>query len=275
MSSSLSFSSCESGAPDRQENLPFRLVAPTDSSVDDARPRAACPEAGRRLPRADDSERLAQLLLAAEPLIRSRLRRRRAGADASDGAWSTSDAFSSVLRRFLAAGRGGNIRCMQGSPSPEAGGGSMRAIWSFVDSIVQSVAGDVGRRRRRLRRQAGAALDAFRFSGPRSKGPVGDAPAHALARTLESLDPLDRSIILLRLRGNAWASVAAAHGIKVEACRQRWSRSIARIRAWPSADLAPALSQDFRDSGDFPVTAPGPHPTDIRGTSESCSGGVP
>jgi len=151
----------------------------------------------------------------------------------------------------------------------------MRAMWSFVESIVQSVAGDVGRRRRRLRRQAGAALDAFRFSGLRSKGPVCDAPAHALARTLESLDPLDRSIILLRLRGNAWASVAAAHGIKMEACRQRWSRGIARIRAWPSADLAPELSQDFRDSGDFPVTAPGPHPTDIRGSSMSCSGGVP
>lgn len=148
----------------------------------------------------------------------------------------------------------------------------MRAMWSFVDSIVQSVAGDVGRRRRRFRRQAGAALDAFRFNGLRSKGPVGDAPAHALARTLESLDPLDRSIILLRLRGNAWASVAAAHGIKVEACRQRWSRSIARIRAWPSADLAPEFSQDLRDSGDFPVTAAGSHSTDSRGTLSSCSG---
>ena len=133
----------------------------------------------------------------------------------------------------------------------------MRSLWSFVESIVQSVAGDVGRRRRRCRRQARAALDAFRLGRLRSRAPVGNAPTQALARTLESLDPLDRSIVLLRLRGNAWASVAAAHGMKVEACRQRWSRSIARIRAWPSADLAPELSQDFRDSGSFPVTASG------------------
>ena len=275
MSSSASLSSRESELSERQANPSFGRVTRTPESVDGVRPGSRLAGVVGLGTRPGDCDELARLLLAAQPLIKSRLRRIRAGVDASDRAWSTSDAFSSVMRRIMAAGRVGSIRCMDGAPSSAPGSPGGRAMWSFVDAIVRSVAGDVGRRRQRRRLQAHAAVESFRAQRPGAPStPPGDAPEEALSRMLRSLDPLDRSIALMRLRGACWASVAVAHALNLDACRQRWSRAISRLRACSALEFGAKPARNFHGSGDFSVTSPDDRPASSGGTADCPTQGV-
>jgi hypothetical protein len=175
-------------------------------------------------------QQLFRLLLAAAPVVKARIRRRRLGQPVDDRTWSTSDAFSSVLRRVLVAERGGTCRALAG-----AGGTSLErfaggALWAFIDSVARSVVGDFGRqasRDRRLRRVAVELASArARDEGDSGAGDGGRYLLDALA----TLDPIDQSIMLLRLRGIAWTGVARAHGMEPAACRKRWSRAVERLR---------------------------------------------
>jgi len=275
MSSSASLSSRESELSERQANPSFGRVTRTPGSVDGADPRSRRADGVGHARRPGDCDELARLLLAAQPLIKSRLRSIRAGADPSDRAWSTSDAFSSVMRRIMVAGQAGSIRCMDGAPSSAPGSPRGRAMWSFIDAIVRSVAGDAGRRRQRRRRQARAALEAFRTQRPVAPStPPGDARVEDLSRMLRSLDPLDRSIALLRLRGACWASVAVAHSMSVDACRQRWCRTIVRLRALSAPEFGAEPTRINHGSEDFSVTSPDDRPASSGGIADCPTQGV-
>jgi hypothetical protein len=178
----------------------------------------------------DVEQQLFRLLIAAAPVVKMRIRRRRLGQPLADRSWCTSEAFSSVLRRILAVGRAGSLRALEGaqghSPAVAVGG----RMWAFVESIVGSVVGDFGRRARRDRRLRWKAVEAAR-SRPRDDGRAATGIAsQEVLDALATLDPLDHSIMLLRLRGVAWTGVARAHGMEPAACRKRWSRAVGRLR---------------------------------------------
>jgi hypothetical protein len=185
---------------------------------------------GMRHGTGDVEQQLFRLLLAAAPVLKARIRRRRLGQPTDERAWCTSDAFSSVLRRVLVAKRAGTLRALDNvtgnSPAPAAG----VRLWAFVESVVGSVVGDLGRRARRDGRLRRIAAESAR-SRPSDDGPT--AAGHAdrdLLGILATVEPLDQSIMLLRLRGVAWTGVARAHGMEPAACRKRWSRAVERLR---------------------------------------------
>ncbi len=178
----------------------------------------------------DVEQQLFRLLVSAAPVVKARIRRRRLGQPTDDRAWCTSEAFSSVLRRVLLAGRAGTLRALgdfqANSPAPAAGG----RLWAFVGSVIGSVVGDLARRARRDGRLRRIAVEAVRSRPDGGGCAAGGSAERNLLDALATLEPLDHSIMLLRLRGVSWTGVARAHGMEPAACRKRWSRAVGRLR---------------------------------------------
>ena len=171
-----------------------------------------------------------RLLVAAAPIVKARIRRRRRGHPVDDRTWCTREAFSSVLRRVLLAGRAGTVRAFGDVSSDSSAAPAGGRLWAFIESVVGSVVGDLGRRARREGRLRRLAIEAAR-SRPGDDGGVARATAERdVLDALATLEPLDHSIMLLRLRGVAWTGVAQAHGMDTAACRKRWSRAVGRLR---------------------------------------------
>ena len=175
-------------------------------------------------------QQLLRLLVSAASVLKARIRRRRLGEPTDDRAWCTSDAFSSVLRRVLLAGRAGTLRALGGSQANSSAAVAGGRLWAFVESVIGSVVGDLARRKRRDSRLRRAAVEAVRSRPDASGCAVGGAAERDLLDALATLEPLDHSIMLLRLRGVSWTGVALAHGLEPAACRKRWSRAVGRLR---------------------------------------------
>lgn len=172
-------------------------------------------------------DHLALLLAEAEPILRERLHRRRTRKDPS---WDTSDAFASVRRRVLSANRGKSIVA--------SGSTERRQWWAYLGSVVRAVLVDGYRRVAQQQRfHASDHLDA-RFAGspPAVPDPDGAERLAAVRDLLESLDPIDRAILGLRIGGNSWTSVALGVGLTETACRQRHCRAIKTLRVRATSD---------------------------------------
>lgn len=202
-------------------------TAPSLLAASEARARSP---AGPASVAGDVEQQLFRLLVSAAPVVKARIRRRRLGQPTDDRAWCTSEAFSSVLRRVLLAGRAGTLRALgdfrANSPAPAAGG----RLWAFVESVIGSVVGDLARRARRDGRLRRIAVEAVRSRPDDGGCAAGGSAERNLLDALATLEPLDHSIMLLRLRGVSWTGVARAHGMEPAACRKRWSRAVGRLR---------------------------------------------
>lgn len=181
-------------------------------------------------------EQLVALLLEAEGTLRARIRSRRSRWD---GAWDTSDAFASVVRRAVEVQRRHGIRAL-GTPAARADGVSAsrsptkrREIWAFLESILRAVVGDQRRKEIRDRRIKSASQEAAMSEStesgrhqPQSRSEM----RSEIEAMLSHLGEADQSLLRLRLGGMPWDDVAAATGLTAPDCRQRWSRLIRQIR---------------------------------------------
>lgn len=52
-----------------------------------------------------------------------------------------------------------------------------------------------------------------------------------LASLLSWLDPIDRHLLQLRVRGTSWKAIAATTELDEAACRQRWVRLLKELRS--------------------------------------------
>ena len=167
-------------------------------------------------------QKLVELLLQAEPVLRSRLQARRIR---SDRVWDTSDAFASVIRRSLAVERRRGIRAL-GKTDPTH-------LLAFLDKVLNSVVADQWRRLFRSTRIHAIAVDRERAVGnaiPRDDSLAKGELTKTIVAAISKCDETEFALIQLRLRGTPWDEIAKGVGLSSTACRQKWSRFLENIR---------------------------------------------
>jgi hypothetical protein len=186
-------------------------------------------------------QELVRILSEAEWEIRDRIRRLRGPRTVLE---STSDLYASVVERAIDRERTDRFGMPDGhsgaagGPLPGTAGPASqheRRWWNDLQRFIEQSVTE-GRRAARGPSLSGSAeLDRILDSSRSDVSPLHLAEfRRALENAIGGLNADDREILYLRMKGNAWASVAAATGFSEEACRQRWVRMVAELRArWP------------------------------------------
>jgi hypothetical protein len=166
------------------------------------------------------------MLVDLAPTLRARIRARRGARPRS---LSTSDIYATVVRRTLDLDAREGVRAAPDA-APAAARESPR-MWALLHTLIDRAIGRGDRSRRREQ----AALQ--RLSAERRDTRVTNAADAAADKDLRrragelvaSLDPSDRELLALRLRGEEWAAIARATGQSAAACRQRCHRLLGRL----------------------------------------------
>lgn len=174
----------------------------------------------------DQSQQLAEMLADLAPTLRARIRARRGARPRS---LSTSDIYATVVRRTLDLDAREGVRAVAGE-TPERARESPR-MWALLHLLIDRAIGRADRSRRREQ----AALQ--RLAEERRESRASDAAETVASEDLRrraaelvaSLDPRDRELLTLRLRGEEWAAIANATGLNTATCRQRWHRLLERL----------------------------------------------
>lgn len=170
----------------------------------------------------DRSTELADLLIELAPALRARIRTRH---DRRNRRISTSDVYATVVRRALEVDAGDGLRALDdrdGKPTKES-----PRLWAFLHTLMDRA---VGRAKRQDRLEARAMKDLPGNGGPHVQADAPETAAskaalrHAITELLDQMDPVDRTLMMLRLKGVEWEHIAAETGLRPESCRQRWHR---------------------------------------------------
>jgi len=170
----------------------------------------------------DRSTELADLLIELAPALRARIRTRH---DRRNRRISTSDVYATVVRRALEVDARDGLRALdEGDDKPAK---ESPRLWAFLHTLMDRA---VGRAKRQDRLDARAMKDLPGNGGPHVQADAPETAAskaalrHAITELLDQMDPVDRTLMMLRLKGVEWEHIAAETGLRPESCRQRWHR---------------------------------------------------
>jgi len=170
----------------------------------------------------DRSTELAELLIELAPALRARIRTRH---DRRNRRISTSDVYATVVRRALEVDARDGLRALdEGDDKPAK---ESPRLWAFLHTLMDRA---VGRAKRQDRLDARAMKDLPGNGGPHVQADAPETAAskaalrHAITELLDQMDPVDRTLMMLRLKGVEWEHIAAETGLRPESCRQRWHR---------------------------------------------------
>lgn len=167
----------------------------------------------------DRLKTLAEFLLHAEPILRSHLRRMRGR---KHPLLSTNDLFGAVVHRMM------GIETRADRPTDMDPDTRLRKRWALLMLVATRTVSDarrfVGRRSRNTPEPAVTPLPGFTDEELREMRARIDS-------LLNWLDPVDREIIGLRIRGQTWKVIAEEVGLGESACRQRWARLLKELQA--------------------------------------------
>jgi len=169
----------------------------------------------------DRLKALADFLVEAEPILRRRLRRHR---ERRRTVVSTTDLYASLVGRAVELEARSGIDALD---PDTAGENRTSRLWALVSVLAERVVADA---RRRVRRAKGDLRRATPRPETAPEPPDRAERRRRVEELLADLDPVDRDLAFLRLRGARWEVVAADLGLSEEACRQRWARLMARLR---------------------------------------------
>lgn len=172
---------------------------------------------------------LLRLLARMEPLIRRRIREIRGSRDAL---LSTSGLYATVVEEVIVGESAAeDTDHAEASPKGDPATGPETASIRNLPEIIRDAVTSARRAVQRWRQADGSfAEDAGRASleplAPLDRGEF----MGTMQRLIDGLAREDREILYLRMKGNSWASVAAATGLRDITCRQRWVRMVAELR---------------------------------------------
>jgi hypothetical protein len=172
---------------------------------------------------------LVSFLVEAAPVLRERIRDLRGP---QHPLLSTSDLHAAVVHRMVEDEAGPNTARNLGETTGThadsiSDSGDARHRWTSLMTVAQRTVSDA---LALVERAAGlptpAAQEEFR-------GAAGEDQAAIRARVdslLAWLDPVDRHLLQLRVRGMSWRAIAATTDLDEATCRQRWVRLLKELR---------------------------------------------
>ena len=170
----------------------------------------------------DRSTELADLLIELAPALRARIHTRH---DRRNRRISTSDVYATVVRQALEIDARDGLSALDdrdGEPVKES-----PRLWAFLHTLMDRA---VGRANRRDRLEARVTKDLPVNGGLPAQAEEPETAAtkaalrNAITRLLDEMEPVDRTLMMLRLKGVEWEHIATETGLRAESCRQRWHR---------------------------------------------------
>jgi hypothetical protein len=174
-------------------------------------------------------QRLVNFLVEAEPVLRTRIRELRGP---HHPLLSTSDLHAAVVHQMVEHETGRESTGITDKPAlpladPKPSGATDHHRWRSLMSVTERTVTDA----LKLVEQARA----IPASGPgyEFRDDSGEDQAEVRAKVaslLSWLDPIDRHLLQLRVRGTSWKAIAATTELDEAACRQRWVRLLKELR---------------------------------------------